>query len=47
MKRLNSPTDDNAPIYIFVLLFFFIIILLSFLATADFKSSGRSDPEEQ
>ncbi|KAJ5979301.1 Branched-chain alpha-ketoacid dehydrogenase kinase/Pyruvate dehydrogenase kinase N-terminal [Penicillium viridicatum] len=34
MKRLNSLADDNIPIYIFILLF---AILLSFLATADFR----------
>lgn len=31
MKRLNSSEDDNAPIYIFILLF--VIFILSFLGT--------------
>ena len=35
MKRINSPADDNIPIYIFILLF--AILLFSFLATTDFK----------
>lgn len=33
MKRLNSPEDDNVPIFIFVLLF--VILVVSFLGTLD------------
>lgn len=33
MKRLNSPEDDNVPIYILVLLF--VILVVSFLGTLD------------
>ncbi|KAJ5803895.1 Branched-chain alpha-ketoacid dehydrogenase kinase/Pyruvate dehydrogenase kinase N-terminal [Penicillium psychrosexuale] len=43
MKRNNSPAEDNTPIYIFILLF--AILLLSFLATTDFKP--RSTKPEQ
>ncbi|KAJ6155472.1 Branched-chain alpha-ketoacid dehydrogenase kinase/Pyruvate dehydrogenase kinase N-terminal [Penicillium chermesinum] len=39
MKRLNSPKDDNVPVYIFVLLF--TILLLSYVATADIKRYPR------
>jgi hypothetical protein len=39
MKRINSPADDNIPIYIFILPF--TISLLSFLATTDFKRHNR------
>ncbi|KAJ5775169.1 Branched-chain alpha-ketoacid dehydrogenase kinase/Pyruvate dehydrogenase kinase N-terminal [Penicillium nucicola] len=40
MKRINSPADDNIPIYIFLLLF--AILLLSFLATTQFKRTSSS-----
>jgi hypothetical protein len=43
MKRLNSPADDNIPIYIFILLF--TILLLSFLATTEFKPQSAK-PEQ-
>lgn len=31
MKRLNSPREDNVPVYIFILLV--VIFILSFLGT--------------
>lgn len=43
MKHLNSPAGDYTPIYIFILLF--AILLLSFLATTDFRP--RSAKPEQ
>ncbi|KAF5867118.1 hypothetical protein ETB97_004038 [Aspergillus alliaceus] len=39
MKRLNSPKDDNVPIYIFALLF--MILFLSFLGTYFDTSKSR------
>ena len=41
MKHLDTPRDDNLPLYIFLLLF--AIFLLSFLATADFRRSLDTD----
>ncbi|KAJ5958167.1 Branched-chain alpha-ketoacid dehydrogenase kinase/Pyruvate dehydrogenase kinase N-terminal [Penicillium vulpinum] len=41
MKRINSPADDNVPIYIFILLF--AILLFSLLATTDFKRSPNPE----
>lgn len=43
MKRINSPAGDNIPIDIFILLF--SILLLSFLATAEFKPQSAK-PEQ-
>lgn len=48
MKRLNSPKDDNVPVYIFGLLF--TILILSFLGTYLDTSKSRSakpTPETQ
>ena len=48
MKHLNSPRDDNIPIYIFGLLF--TILFLSFLGTYLDTSKSRlvkSTPETQ
>lgn len=48
MKRLNSPQDDNVPIYIFGLLF--TVLILSFLGTYPDTSKSRlvkSTPETQ
>lgn len=41
----NPHSDDNVPAYIFALLF--TILLLSFLATADFQPSGASEKQQQ
>lgn len=48
MKRLNSPKDDNVPVYIFGLLF--TILILSFLGAYLDTSKSRSakpTPETQ
>jgi hypothetical protein len=37
MKRINSPADDNLPIYIALLLL--AILFLSYIATTDSKPS--------